>query len=356
MQRAIISWATVQKRVAQVTSLGLIALLLVGAAFAALPVVEVQAAALCTNVASMAALNWGDAATWDCGHVPTSADDVSIVDAEVDLSVIASVHNLTIGDFGLLTFLRPVFLDISGDLTVTAQGLLDPGDGLLGTGGTIRFVAAGMQTITTNDGLVSFWNLKKVATGAGQGLSFNTGALGQVLVQNNLTLRGTATNNLLLRSTAPATQWNIESDGPRDLNWLDVQDSNNVSDDVISVVNHVNAGNNTGWATDADTFSSVAVATPANPANPGVEVLLTFRVYPNTATGQVAFKDGGVNITDCESIPLTGSEASCSAYFTSGNHSITVEFRSGDSNFTNATSIEFLQVVNSKYFMPVIHR
>ncbi len=358
MQSSQRSWATVQQHAFRFLCLGMVAALLAGALFAAQPLGYAQAAttAVCANVTSVPALDWNNAATWDCGHVPTSADDVIIANAaEVDFTVSQAIHSLTIGGatgVGILRFTSAQVLSISGDLTVLDNGLLDPGS--LATGGTVVLNGAGNQTITAVDSVVDFWNLSKISSAAGQTLFFNTGTLGEIHILNILTLKGTAANHLALQSTAGGTQWDIASDGPRDLNWLDVKDANNVGPSVISLVVWTDLGNNTAWAKDTDTTSSLAIAAPLNPSFGGHPVTLTFRVYPSTASGNVTFFEGLNAIIGCENMLLVDGAVGCKIDgMTVGAHAIYAVFDSANSNFTDATATILVQKMNLAFYLPV---
>lgn len=366
MQPSHVFHSSVQRRFFRYICLAMIVILLVGAVFASQPNGKVQAAtaATCTNNPSPAplfpALNWNDLSTWDCGHVPTSADNVIITaDSEVTLINAQSVNNLTLGasgSLGLLSFTNPVTLSVTGDINFTVDGDFDAAT----NGGTVLLNGTGNQTVNTNNQMMQFYNLKKV--GGGQTLFFNTGANGAVEVLNNLTLRGTATNNLLLRSTSTGTSWQLISLGPRDLNWLDVQDSHNVDDSipplpgvVISVVNWTNSGNNTAWATDSDTTSSLAVAAVMNPSFGGRPVTLTFRVYPATATGNVSFYEGVNPVATCDDMLLIDGAVGCVVPgLSKGAHTFHAVFTAVDgSGFADATSTTIIQVMNLAFYLPV---
>jgi hypothetical protein len=351
-------WVTHQKKVLHVMRLGVIIALFASAVFAAQPFTAKAATPTCTNFASATALDWGSAASWNCGHVPTSADDVVIAnDTEVNISSSQSVHNLTIGVPGTdtldaLIFTQPATLLISGDLNYTLAGLFDA----TSSGGSVNFVGNGTQTINTNNQVLEFWNFKKV--GGGLTLAFQTG-IGEVAVLNNLTLRGSPTANLMLRSTVASTPWKIESVKTRDLNWLDVKDSNNVtlSAPFMSVHTWVDSTGNSGWASITDTSSSVAVATLSNPLIKGQSLTLNIRVYPVAATGEIEVKVDSADVAGCNMLPLDvdGTTTCTITSLELGSHSVDVSFIS-TSSYADATATTLIQDVTYGIFIPSLNR
>jgi hypothetical protein len=80
-----------------------------------------------------------------------------------------------------------------------------------------------------------------------------------------------------------------------------------------------------------------------NPAAPGQNVTLAATVAPSTATGTVAFMDGGVALG---ASPIdNGTTALTIATLSSGIHTLTAVY-SGDSNNATSTSAAFTQTVN----------
>lgn len=96
--------------------------------------------------------------------------------------------------------------------------------------GTVSLNGAS-QTIS---GASSFPNLSKiVATSDTQ--TFKAGSANKTVVTGTLTLKGANGQILLLRSSNPGIQWQINPQGIRNLEYLDVMDSNNVNSVVIDV-------------------------------------------------------------------------------------------------------------------------
>ena len=89
----------------------------------------------------------------------------------------------------------------------------------------------------------SFYNLTRITAGT---LTFPAGITQTIL--NTLTLKGVdSSNRLLLRSSSPGTQWNIDPQRNRSIDHLSVQDSHNINATDIIACNSVNNGNNTAW-------------------------------------------------------------------------------------------------------------
>jgi hypothetical protein len=351
MQPSKLSQSTAQKSFFRFMCLGMIAILLAGAVFAAQTSSKVQAASSCVSLDDGL---WTTAANWSCGHVPTSADDVTITNTfnYVEINSNQAVKSLTIDTTGTLIFTAPVTLSISGDFNVL--GAMDPGN-TPATGGTI-LLNGGNQTITTNDLDLVFYNLKKV--GGGKTLSFNTG-IGTIYITNNLILRGTATTPLVLNSTTSGTQWNIDAGPGRDLNFLNVQDSNNVGT-LISVVNWTSLGNNLGW-TPAAQETGVAITTPMNPSFFGSPLTLTVKTYPALVPGSVTFMEDGNPFTclgeATSDVTVIDSAAICVISApTAGSHAYSVTFFSSDENFTDSFSPIFVQNIVYGFFIPVVTR
>lgn len=97
-----------------------------------------------------------------------------------------------------------------------------------------------------------------------------------------------------------------------------------------------------------DAFPSTTVTSSANPSTVGASVTLTATVNSaGSATGTVAFKDGGTDITGCAAQSVTAGTATCAtSALTQGSHTLTAVY-SGDSNYGASTSANFTQTVNA---------
>jgi len=118
--------------------------------------------------------------------------------------------------------------------------------------GTSSFILTGFaQTLTGSN---VFYNLTKIAS-VTDSLTFVAGT--KQTVTGLLTLRGIAGALLSLRSSLSGTQWQIDPQGTRDIQYADVQDSNNTNATTISAgVGTKDTGNSVGWI-----FPTVAAPT-----------------------------------------------------------------------------------------------
>lgn len=353
MRKLIFQTLTSHGALRKALMIGMAALLVTGMVFSIQSAAKVFAAPVaCTSVADG---DWGSASTWSCAAVPGDGDTATVVNA-VALSSNHTVSGLTIGAGGYLYFTNASTLTLNGDLTINggifAPQLLDP-DGLpLLDGGTVVF-GPGSQTILTNGAWVDFWNLTKLSTAAGDSLSVDPGVfdadagvtVGGIHVLNHVALQGSPDNYLLLNSTVPASQWQIWVDLDYDINYVDVQDSANVSPGgtPLTVPMGTDLGNNTNWWFGG--APSVFVTSSANPAIVGTSVTFTATVLPGDATGTVEFELNGVDITGCEYQPITAGVATCTVTdLAAGNHDITAIY-SGDDNYSSASSTPFTQIM-----------
>ncbi|MFW5719711.1 MAG: beta strand repeat-containing protein [Candidatus Dojkabacteria bacterium] len=151
-----------------------------------------------------------------------------------------SVDTITIsGDFTQTsgTFTAPAQLDLTGDWAVWG-GTFNHNSGTVGLTGTNQQLY----------GSTTFNNLSKV-TSTTSTLSFPGDPAQTQTIIGTLTLQGSESTYLSLRSSAPGTPWRIDPQGSRNVNYLDVQDSTNVNGTTISITHFTDSGNNTGWTT-----------------------------------------------------------------------------------------------------------
>ena len=182
--------------------------------------------------------------------------------------------------------LNEATLNMPGSITVASSGTLQTssgaitisGDGNWSNSGTFSPGNGTVQFDGTNHGVngsSTFYNL--ISTTAGGQLTFEAGKTQTI---TGLTrLKGASGNFLRLRSSSSGTQWKINPQGTRDINYVDVKDSNNLSSTIISPANFTDSGNNTNWA---------AVPTPLPEPTPMPFVLLVTSRSPSSgATGGV---------------------------------------------------------------------
>ncbi len=141
---------------------------------------------------------------------------------------------------------------IGGDIILSSSAILNHNNGTVILDGNI-------QAIT---GDITFYNLSRTAPGT---LTFPAGSTQTIL--GVLTLKGTSGNLLTLNSSVPGTQWNINPLGSRDISFVTVKDSNNLSPMPIIACNSVDDGNNTVWSFNSE--SCVAVADGSNAGGGG---------------------------------------------------------------------------------------
>src|SRR3989338_7102184 len=125
-------------------------------------------------------------------------------------------------------------INISGDGNWSNSGTFSPGNGTVKFDGTNHGV----------NGDSTFYNL--IYTTAGGRLTFEAGKT--QTITGITRLKGASGNYLNLRSSSSGTEWKINQQGTRDIDYVDVKDSNNLSSTIISPANFTDSGNNTNWA------------------------------------------------------------------------------------------------------------
>jgi sugar lactone lactonase YvrE len=143
-----------------------------------------------------------------------------------------SVNALTMRD--ATQFTAPAGdMSVSGPLTLAADSTFQANNG------TVHLTGA-TQTIT---GSLTFFNLSKAAAGSAT-LKFAAGST--QTVTGTLSLTGTSGHLLMLASTTPGTPWDIDPEGPGNVDFLGVADSDNIGT-PIAAPDSSNLGGNTGW-------------------------------------------------------------------------------------------------------------
>ena len=92
--------------------------------------------------------------------------------------------------------------------------------------------------------------------------------------------------------------------------------------------------------------SGTAVASSANPATAGQQIVFTATVTPTPGGGTIGFTDGGTTITGCGAVPVDGTgQATCQTTYTAaGSHSVVAVY-SGDPGDQSSTSFTLTQAV-----------
>ena len=172
------------------------------------------------------------------------------VDASDSTLVVSNILNITDGEFKSASDYKDVTIGaagtlvLSGDITVSGNwsnsGAFTPGENKVTLDGTDQ----------TLSGVTSFYDLTKNVNSADT-LTFTSGSTNKTTITNTLNLTGESGEQLLsLRSSSDDAQWEIDPQGTRTIEYLDVQNSNNVGTTNINAVgqNCTDSGNNTKWS------------------------------------------------------------------------------------------------------------
>jgi hypothetical protein len=343
MKTSIFLRTTIQNILLRLLSVGMVALILVGAVFSVQSVGAAQAAPLATCTSTADGVLWNNAASWDCGRVPLASDDV-VIQHFVTLNLSTSIQSLSIvTGSGMLAFSGSETLTLSGNFSVDANSVFDPGTG------TVLF-GNGSQTITTNGKWLDFYNLQKqLPVGPNETLYVDPAIAGEggIHILNQTTLVGTAANHLFLRTktgSAVGSKWQIWPVESYVIDYVDVMDSTNVSPTIPMInVNHgFDSGNNTGWGLVGVT---VTLATSATPVMEYTPITFTATLVPAPSTGTVAFKANDADIAGCTASVIASGVATCSVSdLQEGSYTITAVY-SGGGNYAPATSNSITQVI-----------
>jgi hypothetical protein len=140
-----------------------------------------------------------------------------------------SFTNVAGSEFRLGTYTFGVKTSFSNSGTFTANT------------GTVS-LNGGDQTIS---GSATFYNLSKIAA-ANNTLTFTAGTT--QTITNALTLKGSSAGaRLTMVSSTPGTQWSINPQGTRDVQWSNISDANNTNATAVPATTSIDSGNNTNW-------------------------------------------------------------------------------------------------------------
>ncbi len=233
-------------------------------------------------------------------------------------------------------------IDIDGDLTISA-GELSTNGNQLNVAGNLTITAAASAQFNASTGEVvldgtnqtvtgdfndsrskpsAFYSFTKEVTAADT-LTFDIGA--EYEFNGTLTLRGASGQLLSLRSKTPSTQVDFRPDGSRDIDYIDVQDNNNVSGTTVdlSAANEaVNSGNNTDWAFGPPSVSGVSISTTSGSGVTTDDLTLNYAL-DNTDNAIFNWELNGNSITTLN-LPFEangGSEASLTEDFSGNGYS-----------------------------------
>lgn len=212
-------------------------------------------------------------------------------------------------------FIAPSTLYVSGNLNiVNPLSFYNPGTIVLN--GTNQLITGQ----TGNTGIITYLgNLTKTVT-VGDTLTFLAGIAAYF---GDVTLQGTSSQPLLLRSTSPGTEWILNAGGVTRIAHVDARDSYAVDFHPVIAYDSVDSGGNTNWTFQAGQAPSI---TSANSATFSVGSAGNFAV---TATGSPAptFSVSGVLPSgvslDASSGVLSGTPAA------QGNYPVTIAASNG---------------------------
>ena len=235
--------------------------------------------------------------------------------AQLTLSSNMACDQLTIGGTASSTLIvGGNTLDVgTGGIAIAANGTLTSGAGTIQCAGdwsNSGTFTAGTGTVVLDGtgqsmtGSNTFKNLNKTPSEACT-LEFAAGST--TTVSGTLTFNG-ASGKLSLRSSSDGTRWNIDPQGTRSIQYVDVKDSYNIDDtDIEPGTGSVNSGNNVNWnfagvptvTTNAATDVGATTATLKGTVNAnGNDTTVTFEYGTTTAYG--------TSVTADQS-PVTGS-------------------------------------------------
>ena len=189
---------------------------------------------------------------------PVSLTDFSFFDSSNDAGVLYTMTDTTftaLGDFVIppgVTVVTPDNLILTADLIST--GILNAATT------TVTLTGTNQQLISTEEA-VTFGSLIKTVT-ASSTLSFSRDY--DWIITNDVILTGSTGELLSLRGVLESgPRWRIDVGGTTTLQYLDVQDSNNISSFTFICEDCIDRGNNTGWSFDEGTASSSPARTPS---------------------------------------------------------------------------------------------
>ncbi|MBI4970897.1 MAG: DUF2341 domain-containing protein [Candidatus Omnitrophica bacterium] len=184
-----------------------------------------------------------------------------------DFGVGVDYFNLEItGDSSETFTAASAALDVNGTFTLNSGSFTAPSAAMnvagdfMNAGGTFTHNSGTVifdGTDQTISGFTTFNNLTKTLTSAAsRTLTFAAGSTQTIM--GTLTLSGfNASNRLFLRSSSSGTQWDIDPQGTRAINYVNVKDSNNINAAIIAASSSFNAGNNINWFFDNSVSGTV---------------------------------------------------------------------------------------------------
>ena len=174
-------------------------------------------------------------------YTPVRNARVYAVDFNIPASATFNLDAATLNLPGTITIAN------AGTLVVTTGMITISNDGNWSKSGAFTAGSSTVYFTGTNHAIKyynAFYNLTCTVATVGL-LTF--GAAQTQTITNTLTLRCTPGNYLYLQSSVTGTQWKIDPQGTRDIDYVTVQDSNNINATRIIPANWRDSGNNTNW-------------------------------------------------------------------------------------------------------------
>jgi len=218
-------------------------------------------------------------ANWSGGVVPQDGDNIEfdgVNDCLWDLDISPDSLRMSTGFTGTVTLITNLSItcDLSiegGFLNLNDKALIADGHLSIGLNGTLYAASSTVQIkgdwinrgdfisgtstvalIGTNQTVFGdniFYNLVKTS-GSDDTIYFEAGTTQTIL--NNLTLKGTAGDLLLLRSTVNESLWSINPGSTRNISYADIRDMKNINQQGIAADNAHDSGNNRNVYFDID--------------------------------------------------------------------------------------------------------
>ena len=204
-------------------------------------------------------INTDDTATFSGSVGGTTLGTLKLTDGTVSSganSIAAGTITVDGGTFGLATSPSGVW-DV-GNVTIESGATMNATTGAFNVSGnwdnsgTFNHKDGTVTLDGTNQtisGTATFYDLTKTVASAAT-LTFENGSTNKTTIAHTLTLKGATGQLLSLRSDTAESQWEIDPQGTRAIEFLDVKDSNNVSATNIDAVGKscTDSGNNTKWS------------------------------------------------------------------------------------------------------------
>jgi filamentous hemagglutinin family protein len=152
-------------------------------------------------------------------------------------------------------------VDITGGTFTSTQGNLGVGGNFKHTAGTFDANNGTLLLIGAGQSIVGSSTLNNVTKNISSPDTLTLPAGGTQTVLGNFNVKGAANNLLSLRSSTAGTQSNLDLQGSNDVEFLDIQDSNQTGTEVDCLVGCVDSGNVDGW------IFSLPVVPPAGGEN-----------------------------------------------------------------------------------------